>query len=421
MPGYKQEIIDAIRDEARFVRATFSGATPDAAVPWTRVTVRPVSIKGDRHAQFAYFDAKKCITKNYRGDDVAEQAAQLLSLPFHNVSVESTAAKIQLQITAKGKVLIHRGKASNPQLQPDLAHDRQKHLTLPANSPDPFLTEVGIMTSEGKIRADRQRKFRQINEFLKIVEQTIEQAGGLEAFAGPELSVVDCGCGNAYLTFATYHYFREIHGVPVTLTGIDVNAELLKGHEEKIQHLGWTALRFESTPIIAFTPEHAPDIVLALHACDTATDEALAQAIKWGSRLIFSVPCCHHHLQQQLDRQGIDQAQRPLLRHGVLAERLGDILTDNFRALILRILGYQADVMEFVESEHTAKNLLIRAVKRSRPVDKAALREYVELKRAWQVTPYLEELLREELATLAPADQEQDAGKQLQQAVASDS
>lgn len=402
MAEYQQQVIDAVGDGAALVRATFSGVAGAIEPPWVKVTIRPVAIKGVTQAQFSYYDVRKCIVKNYSGAEVAEEVAQLLALPFKNIRVESPGDSLQVQVTTTGKVRVQRGKASNPQQALDLAHDRRKQVILPAEQANPFLVEVGIMTSDGKVRAERQRKFRQINEFLKLVGETVEQAGGIAAFthADTPLTIVDCGCGNAYLTFATYHYFQEVLGVPTELTGIDVNEELLARHEEKIRRLGWTGLSFQASSIIAYSPPTPPDMVLALHACDTATDEALAQAIRWQSASIFCAPCCHHHLQQQLSVPTVSAPLRPLLRHGVLSERLGDILTDTFRALILRIMGYHTEVVEFVSTEHTAKNLLLRAVKRGQAGNPEALQEYRALQEVWRVTPYLETLLGAEFARL---------------------
>jgi hypothetical protein len=193
------------------------------------------------------------------------------------------------------------------------------------------------------------------------------------------------------------------------MTGVDTNRRLIERHSELVEGLGWTDVDFVASSIIGYRPERPPDVVFALHACDTATDEALAQAVRWGSELIVAVPCCHQELNAQLAR-GVDdggeepstgrEAQRPVLRHGILRERTADILTDAFRALILRMLGYRTEVVEFISPEQTAKNLMIRAVRTAEPGDPAFAREYEELKRAWSVTPYLERLLREELTTV---------------------
>jgi SAM-dependent methyltransferase len=248
------------------------------------------------------------------------------------------------------------------------------------------------MSADGKIKADMQSKFRQINEFLRLVQQT----GELERFKNSPVRVVDCGCGNAYLTFAFYYYLNHVLNISTQLTGIDVNEELLARHAEKSARLGWTDLNFETTRIIDFQPATPPDIVLALHACDTATDEALAQGIRWRSKLVVSAPCCQHQLQEQLDLQAAPFPFAPVERYGILKERLGDILTDTFRAVILRIMGYQTDVVQFVSSEHTAKNLMIRAVRSVKVGDAKFVQEYQALKDYWKVTPYLELLLGED-------------------------
>jgi hypothetical protein len=252
------------------------------------------------------------------------------------------------------------------------------------------------MTAGGQIKADKRDKYRQITEFLKLVQPAFDAAPQ----AGAPLSVVDCGCGNAYLTFAAYHYLAEVRRVPVCMTGIDVQGALLARHAATAQELGWEGLSFQQTSIIDYQPPTPPDIVLALHACDTATDEALAQGITWRSRYIVSAPCCHHHLQAQLQRSGAPAPFGPVYRHGILAERMGDILTDALRALILRIMGYRTDVVQFVSSEHTACNVMIRAVRAGASDTSRFVREYKELVGFWKVTPHLEELLGEEFRAL---------------------
>jgi len=388
----KQLIRDSILDNEDFIKATFSGQHRDPAVPWMKVIVRPVLVRGQRHMQFSYFDAKKDITKNYLGEQIAEQLEQILVIEFKHTHVQTSHKNIDITITHKGKALIHETNSTGQPVAANLSHDRHKNAILTADAAAPFLKAVGIMTRDGKIRADMQHKFRQINEFLRLVEQT----GALEKFNKSPLSVVDCGCGNAYLTFAFYYYLNNVLKIPTHLTGIDVNGELLERHVEKSSSLDWSGLTFQTTSIIDFKPDTPPDIVLALHACDTATDEALAQGIRWQSKVIISAPCCQHHLQEQLDHQPAPRPFGPVERHSILKERLGDILTDTFRALMLRIMGYQTEVVQFVSSEHTAKNLMIRAVRSLKVGDPQFVQEYHDLKDFWQVTPYLEHLLGED-------------------------
>ncbi len=388
---YLYLIKNHILDEASFVRATFSGTQRGQTMPWLKLVIRPVMLKNGRNLQFSYFDAKKDITKNYAGDEALEQLEQALTLPFANYTVQTTNGDVQVRITKKGKPFISQSKSQSHEVE--LSHDREKAFVLPANAPDPYLQAVGIMTNDGKIKANMQSKFKQINEFLKLLTQT----GELEKFGDSPVRVLDCGCGNAYLTFAAYHYLTHTLGLQVEMTGIDVNHSLLASHMEKIASLGWTGLDFQPTKIIDFQPINPPDIVLALHACDTATDEAIAQGIKWGSKLIVCAPCCQHNLQDQLEKAPTPPAFAPMLRYGLLHERLGDVLTDSFRVLLLRLMGYHVDVIEFVSSDHTPKNLMIRAVKSSKAGDPRLVSEYQSLRDFWLVTPYLERLLENEL------------------------
>jgi hypothetical protein len=186
--------------------------------------------------------------------------------------------------------------------------------------------------------------------------------------------------------------------VPTHLVGLDVNRALIERRSRQVEELGWKDLTFQTARIAEYDPGRAPDVVLALHACDTATDEALAQAVKWKAKMIFAVPCCHHDLQQQLGLQ--PPSLRPVYRHGILKERLGDVLTDALRAQILRVLGYRAEVIQFISSEHTDKNLMIRAVRSTEPGASDAMSEYRALKVLFQVAPFLEGLLAQELSVL---------------------
>lgn len=404
--GYKQLVRDSILNEDAFVRAVLSGQRRGQTVPWKRVVIRPVLIKGERYVQFSHLDERRDVTKNYAGSDVALKLDELLDLPFKNLYVQTAEHEIQVQFTKKGKALVHRRQVS-AKSTPSLEHDRKKDLLLPVGAPDPFLQAIGIMTRDGKVRARMRNKFKQINEFLKLVLETgvaelprsLTDAEAADASSVPArcpLRIVDCGCGNAYLSFAVYHYLNHVLHVPAHLVGIDVNRTLIERRSEQVQALGWEDLTFQTVRIGEYDPGLAPDVVLALHACDTATDEALAQAVKWRAKMIFAVPCCHHDLQRQLGGQ--PPLLRPVYRHGILKERLGDVLTDALRALILRIVGYRAEVIQFISSEHTDKNLMIRAVQSREPGASNEMSEYKELKAFFQVTPFLERLLARELS-----------------------
>jgi len=404
---YTERVRDCILDRESFVRAVFSGRQPGTTLPWIKVVVRPVRVHGGLRWQISRFDEEKDISKNYNADEIAGQVDGLLALAFTNIHAETTACRLEVRITKKGKPFLREVPLGAPRATVDLSHDREKKKILSLVGSAPYLEAVGILTKSGKVKADRQGKLRQINEFLRLVEET----GVFVAGSTKPVHIVDCGCGNAYLTFAIYHYLNDILRLPAEVVGIDVKADLLERHWEKARSLGWDRLAFEVGCIAEYRPAVAPDAVVALHACDTATDDALAQGIRWGSKLILTAPCCQHELQEQLSRIPGPAPFRAVSRHGILGERLGDILTDAFRAAILRVMGYRTDVIQFVSIEHTAKNLMIRSVWTPESASRRSAEEYQALKEYWRVTPYLERLLSGELrerlerATSTPDDE----------------
>ena len=392
MPSRDEDYSAAVKrvvcEEPTFLRLTLSGPIRGQQCPWVKIVVRPVLARGQRRMQFSYLGERKDTTKNYSTAESREKLEEALSLPFSRVHVQSTSGDTHVRVTQRGKALVAHAKPSRRETEPDLSHDRVKRYPLMAGSPDVFLQAVGIMDRRGRVRAAMQGKFHQINEFLRLTAQVLPQDS-----AGDALDIVDCGCGNAYLTFATYHYFNHVRGIPTRLIGIDSNREIIESRCQLRDSLRWKGLEFAVSRIADFSPSKPPDIILSLHACDTATDEAIAQGIIWGSGVILAAPCCQHELHAQLKAALF----RPVLRHGILKERMADILTDAFRALLLRVMGYRTDVVQFVSPEHTTKNLMIRAKKCLKLGDRAFVREYEELKRFWGVEPALEKLLGKNL------------------------
>ncbi len=386
---YRELIKAAVRSEGTFRKLTFSQPRPRGgnAPRYKKVTVRPVEIKGRRMLQFEHFGERKAIAKNYAGEEAERRLNSLLRMPFGQIHCQSSDAELHVRVTKKGRPLVSRGKPSLPGAPPDLSHDRAKERPIAAGEPDEFLKALGVMSEEGEVRAAAQGKFRQINEFLRVIDPVVVGQDWVE----PPLRIVDCGCGKAYLSFAAYHYLNRVQGIETELTGVDTNAELVQQVRELAGSLGWTELEFRVSAIRDYRPERPPDVVLSLHACDTATDEAIARGVAWGARVILAAPCCQHELHHRLKAPLL----RPVTRHGILRERLADILTDAFRALALRIMGYRADVIEFVDPEATAKNLMIRAEAGLRTGDRAFVREYRDLKAFWKVTPAIEGLLGE--------------------------
>lgn len=396
---YRQLISAAVHDTARFVRLTLHGVVRDRALPWRRIVLRPVELKTGLHLQVSRFDATQDITKNYRRSEVQGQLAELLALPFGAITLEMTDGTTQFQITKKGKAIIQGQPRLEPRAAPSLQHNHAKALPLPDNTPDRFLEITGIMDAEGRVRAAMRPKFMQINAFL----ERLLHLGELEKLERRPLEIVDYGCGSAYLTFALQHYLQDILGIPTHITGVDQNAHVIAKAAAHAQELGLEDVQFQEIAILDHLPTTPPDIVVALHACDTATDAALAQAIRHKARLILAVPCCHQALNDQVAHLAPDapaQVLRPVLRHGILRERVADLVTDAFRTQLLRLHGYRADAIEFVGLEHTARNVLIRAVKTDAPSDPALLAEYNALQAFWQVRPVLEQLLDDSLLTL---------------------
>ena len=385
---YRAAITEAVLDEGTFFRLTLSGRIRGQEIPWNKIVVRPVALKNGRQLQFSYFDGEKDITKNHSAEEVSKHLEEVLSLPFRQIHVQSAASDMHVRISKKGKALISKGKPSLLKEEPELSHDRSKPYILPENTPDSFLHAIGVVDGMGRVRPRMRGKFRQISEFLKLMEQVTEP----DEFVGNTCQIVDCGCGNAYLTFAAYHYFSHLKGISAKVKGIDTNQEIIERCNRLRDALNWDGLEFHVSKISEFVPSTPPDIVLSLHACDTATDEAIAQGILWNSKTIIAAPCCQHELHQQISVPSL----QPILRHGVLKQRTADVITDALRALVLRIMGYRTDVVEFVSPEHTSKNLMIRAVKALKPGDKAHVQEYKDLKSFWNISPCIEELLGDE-------------------------
>ncbi|MGH8837216.1 MAG: class I SAM-dependent methyltransferase, partial [Actinomycetes bacterium] len=259
---------------------------------------------------------------------------------------------------------------------------------------------LGLTTADGEVKPTRQDKLRQVEEFLRALDPMLAslpdgqraEPGRAHPISGP-IRVVDLGCGNAYLTFAAYRFLTAVRGLPVELTGVDVKAAARQRNTALAAELGAAADITFIEGTIADAPVAAADIVLALHACDTATDEALARAVRWQAPVVLAAPCCHHDIAAQLGRQPAPGPYHLVTRYGILRERFADVLTDALRAAILRLLGYRVEVIEFIQSRHTPRNALIRAVRTGAPPTAEQAGDYRALVRAWGVRPRLAELL----------------------------
>jgi SAM-dependent methyltransferase len=379
----RQTLAEAAARPEQLVRLTLTGAGIGAE----KIVARPVHLREGAHVQVTRFADEQATSENCPATQWPARLERLLALPFTHIHLSATEGEWHGRRTRKGRLLLSRGKGNTRAPTPAASHDRAKNLPLPGGQPDALLQAIDIQDRDGRLKASRRDKFRQINHFLGIVRDAL----GGEAPTGP-LRVVDAGCGNAYLTFALFHFLHNLRGWPVELTGIDRNERSIAHCEALRERLGWReGLRFEASAIDTFAPAGEVDIMLGLHACDTATDEALALAVHAGARRIFCAPCCQHELRGQIPTH----AHRPVLRYGILKQRVAEILTDAARAHLLRLHGYSVDVLEFIDSRHTPKNLLIRAHLTRHPPEPALFEEYRELKAQWGITPALERLLGE--------------------------
>ena len=376
-----------ILDSSTFVRAVLSGRRRNMQVDFERIDIRLVEIKGVLNLQLMQNDGRATTTKNLLPQQVAID--ELLNSGYANVTVESTHEAYSIRITKSGDAQVHTEKR---ELEQNLAHDKKKDRLLDAS--DPFLREVGIADAKGVIKPSRQDKYKQVEEFLRLLSPTLNaaiEAGQIHKPTSENpLRITDLGCGHAYLTFAA-HQFLMKSGIPVVVTGIDVRPDSRDRNNEIAKKLGITSTINFKAEEISKTTAGAADIAIALHACDTATDDAIAWAVNGGAKLLLIAPCCHHDIQKQ-----IDSAPEPwgaLTKFGLMKERLGDLLTDSLRAQLLRIVGYRVEVIEFVGGEHTPRNLMIRAVKTDAKPEKLDIDRYLEITAQWGVTPALEKKL----------------------------
>jgi len=379
------------------VRAVGSGRQKAAKPTWRRVELRYVDLKAGRHLQVTAYDETQAHTSNHLEGDAARDAVdELLDEPFGNWHVDTTTESVQLRVTRKGEALVHATPRTGP-AEVDRGHDRDKGRLLPED--DPVFRALGLADAEGRMKPSRQAKYRQVEEFLRLLDTGITEAidkGHLRRPTPEEpLRVVDLGCGNAYLTFTAERFLTSVRGLPVRLTGVDVRDQSREHNAKLAGELGVDADFVVGTIAEADLPQ-APEVVLALHACDTATDEALARAVEWEAGLVLAAPCCHHDVAAQLRKAPTPAPYAMLTRHGILRERLADTLTDALRATLLRLQGYRVDVVQFVESKHTPRNTLLRATRTGAPVKGGSLRrEYDDLVAAWGISPKLAELLRD--------------------------
>ena len=373
-----------------------------------RISMRPVEIGGERRFQAEMVDDGQTRVKNFDANGAAEGLEEIIAQKgARDLHLITAKGDLHVRVTRKGHVMATRS-AEMDRVAKVLPHDRVKKTPLTSFDSAALLRVTGLADGDGKIRASMRGKYDQVNEFLKVIEDVVggkrEDGRGKreEGREGDgEFTVVDCGCGKAYLTLALYFFLTQTLGFPkVRVIGVDRREDVIAAAtkmaqqldvSDQVQFVAAELSTFDIRQLTADLSASRVDMTISLHACDTATDEALARGVEWKSRYIISAPCCQHELQKTLGQTGADtRAFAGVLRHGILRERLCDILTDSFRAMILRILGFKTQVVEFVSPDATARNILLRAEYCVKPGQGGAVSDYLNLRDWWRVTPWLE-------------------------------
>ena len=376
-----------------FISATLSSPrTKGGAV---KVKVRPLLKKGTLFFQLEEFKGNQAFHRNLPADEAC--AALLLYMEeMKQLQMETRQASVTALVSKKGKVTVKKKARKEPAKKADLSHNRQKRYILEEGVPVPFLVDLGVMTGEGKVVHAKFDKFRQINRFLEFIEDILPRLKD-RAGDGRELTILDFGCGKSYLTFAIYYYLHELKGYDIRIIGLDLKRDVIRRCNELSGKYGYEKLRFLEGDIADYTGVDRVDMVVTLHACDTATDYALAKAVGWNAKIILSVPCCQHELNGQLsaEKESVPDGRcvlRPVMDYGLLKERFAALLTDGLRAKYLEDCGYETRILEFIDMEHTPKNILIRAVNKGEINGKAA-REIKQCEEFLRVKPALGALL----------------------------
>lgn len=324
----------------------------------TKVKIRPVLLKEKLVFQESAYIGTKVFHENYSAKEIADKTADYMQNVFKQAEIETSDFKAVVLVSKKGKMTIKRQQVKSSEATPaDLSHNRKKQYVLDASRPIDFLKDLGVQDKDGKINKSRYDKFKQINRYLEFVRDILPH---LET--EKQIRIIDFGCGKSYLTFALYYYLHEMLGYNLSVVGLDLKEDVIVKCNALSEKYGYDNLKFIRGDIATYEDTQDVDMVVSLHACDTATDFALLKAIGWNAKVIFAVPCCQHEVNKQLKSELL----APALKYGLIKERMAALLTDAIRANMLEEMGYDTDVLEFIDMEHTPKNILIRGVKRNK-------------------------------------------------------
>ena len=347
-----KELLDKCIND-RLIDLTISGQKVKNEEDVMRVKIRPVRLKDEIKYQASEFVGRKVLHTNYSEEDIKTRITEYMENTFKQAQFNMTDATATVLSSKKGACTCKYKRLAQIKSQKDMSHNRTKTYILKEGEKVDFLVDLGVMTKEGAIVRTRYDKFRQINRFLEFIEDILPQLD-----KDKEQTIIDFGCGKSYLTFAMYYYLHELKQYDIRIIGLDLKSEVIRHCNELSVKYGYEKLTFLEGDIADYEGVDQVDMVVTLHACDTATDYALAKAVGWHAKVILSVPCCQHEINGQIENDVL----KPILKHGLLKERFSAIVTDALRAEYLEREGYEVQVLEFIDMEHTPKNILIRAI-----------------------------------------------------------
>ncbi len=368
-----QEIVNKSFDENKFIYGVFTTPKYKSDNPYKKITARPVNIKNKNIIQFEKFTDKQVFHENHLYEEAKEEINNLIFDGYKNINLFTIDADYQIIVSKKGSIKVTERQPSKTQGIED--HNKKKQYIINENEPCDFLELLGVMNKEGLVYSKKYDKFKQINKFLEIVDDSLKGKTLRDDFM-----IIDFGCGKAYLTFALYYYFYQIRNIKVKILGLDLKEEVINYCNEISERLNYDNLKFIYGDIRSFEYKQNIDMIVTLHACDTATDAAIVKAIKWNADIILSVPCCQHEFYDKIKNSDLE----PMLKHGLIKERISSLVTDSLRGLFLETNGYKVQLMEFIAMEHTPKNILIRAIKSSK-INDGAVQEYKNFKKFWNL------------------------------------
>lgn len=389
MENLRKTIKNYIENDEKIL--TMIASNPRDREKIQKLKIRPILKKEELWYQAESFIGTKVFHKNIPGNELADFVADVMKNDFKQLEAKTERHSLTVLVSKKGKVTIKEKAAAVSSTDAQLlSHNRTKQYILPQDKPVPFLVELGVQTPDGKIVNAKYDKFRQINRYLEFVRDILPALAYEE---GKTLNIIDFGCGKSYLTFALYYYLKVMNKYDIRVTGLDLKKDVIESCQKLADKFGYDGLKFLVGDIGTYEGATQVDMVVTLHACDTATDYALAKAVQWNAKVILSVPCCQHELNRQIKCPEL----APVLKYGIIKERMAALMTDAIRANLLESRGYDTQLLEFIDMENTPKNLLIRAVKKERMRYKTATTQLKELKQFLNVTPTLETLLTEDI------------------------